>query len=280
MINKIVRTPNLTELTYRSIKRTVLLDGVDRPFRLTEEYLANRLGISKSPVREALNRLEAEGLIRIEARRGAYVRQFAAKEIRDLYDLRALLEDHSMATAVITPALLAELAASIARTEKILAEGDRLKHIEEDLRFHFLITEATGNQELGHVFDNVQQKSVLCRMESYQLSATRSPAAHKRIYQALLRGDRQEARRAMQEHILYVRDRLLASAEARPGSLPAALPKRISSRSASPQPSRSSRARLTRSSTSSNGKAKVKAKGLESILRDPLEQLGRSPASS
>jgi DNA-binding GntR family transcriptional regulator len=279
MINKIVRTPNLTELTYRSIKRTVLLGGVDRSFRLTEEYLASHLGISKSPVREALNRLEAEGLIRIVARRGAYVRQFSAKEIRDLYDLRAVLEDHSMATAVITPALLAELAASIARTENILAEGDRLKHIEEDIRFHYMITEATGNDELGRVFDNVQQKSVLCRMVSYELSASRSPAAHKRIYQAMLRGDRQRARKAMREHILYVRDRLLDRAETRVGSSPSTLPKRTSSPSAAPQPSRRARSSPTRSSTNSGGKAKVKSKGLESLPRDPFEHLGPSPAS-
>jgi DNA-binding GntR family transcriptional regulator len=270
MINKIVRTPNLTELTYRSIKRTVLLDGVDRPFRLTEEYLANRLGISKSPVREALNRLEAEGLIRIEARRGAYVRQFSAKEIRDLYDLRAMLEDYSIANAVITPALLAELASSIARTENILVEGDRLKHVEEDLRFHFMITEATGNEELGRVFDNVQQKSVLCRMESYQLSATRSPDAHKRIYQAMLRGDRQAARKAMQEHIFYVRDRLLARAEGRAGSAPPTPTKRKSSPAAASPASRNGRSRLTRSSISSGNKAKVKSDGLESVLRSHL----------
>jgi DNA-binding GntR family transcriptional regulator len=257
----------------------VLLGGLGKSFRLTEEYLANHLGISKSPVREALNRLESEGLIRIEARRGAYVRQFSAKEIRDLYDLRVLLEDHSMATAVITPTLLAELAASIARTENILAEGDRLKHIEEDLRFHSLIAEATGNDELGGVFDNIQQKSVLCRMESYELSATRSPAAHKKIYQAMLRGDKQEARRAMREHILYVRDRLLAKADARAASSSSA-PKQTVSPSALPQSKRSTGAKSTRFSSGSRGTIKVKSKGLDSLLREPLEQIGRFPAAS
>jgi DNA-binding GntR family transcriptional regulator len=218
-MNKLVRTPNLTELTYRSIKQTLLQGDLDRSFRITEEYLANRLGISKSPVREALNRLEAEGLIRIEARRGAYVRQFGAKEVRDLFDLRVMLELHSIANAQITPSLLAEMAASIARTEKNLALGDRFKHIEEDMRFHALIAEATGNQELASLFDNVQQKSVLCRMESYDLSASRSPSAHKRVYLAMLHEDRTEARKAMEEHIVYVRDRLLVEAEARAESI-------------------------------------------------------------
>jgi hypothetical protein len=83
----------------------------------------------------------------------------------------------------------------------------------------------------------------------------------------------------MQEHILYVRDRLLDRAEARAGSSHSALPKRTSSRSAAPQPSRRARSRLTRPTTGSGGKAKVKSKGLESLVSDPFEQLGSSPAS-
>lgn len=277
MIKKIVRAPNLTELTYRSIKRSVLLGGVGHTFRLTEEYLASHLGISKSPVREALNRLESEGFIRIEARRGAFVRQFSAREIRDLYDLRILLEDHTMATAVITPELLAELAASIARSAKILAEGDRLKHIEEDLRFHSMLADATGNEEFRRVFENVQQKSLLCRMESYELSATRSPAAHKRIYQAMLRGDRQEARKAMREHILFVRDRLLANAEARAQSAAPAVPELAASAAKKPAPRKP---RATRLASSSRGKKKHSANGSETLPHEPFERFERFPASS
>ncbi len=98
-MKKLTNIPNLTELTYRSIKAQ-LLDGTLREgMRLTEELLATQLGISKSPVREALNRLEAEGLVCIEARRGAYVREFSPKEISDLYDLREVLEMHSIAAA-------------------------------------------------------------------------------------------------------------------------------------------------------------------------------------
>ncbi|WP_433984656.1 GntR family transcriptional regulator [Tunturiibacter empetritectus] len=155
---KLAKIPNLTELTYRSIKQSVLNGTLGELSRLTEESLATQLGISKSPVREALNRLEAEGLVRIEARRGAYVRQFSAKEIRDLYELRELLEVHAIEAATITPKLLTDLAASINRTKKFLKNGNKLEHIEEDMRFHSLITAATGNQELCRVLENVQQK--------------------------------------------------------------------------------------------------------------------------
>jgi DNA-binding GntR family transcriptional regulator len=214
-LQKLPKAPNLTEMTYLSIKQSVLTGSIEPSFRLTEEHLATQLGISKSPVREALNRLETEGLIRIEARRGASVRQFSAKEIRDLYDLRVVLELHSISAAAITPALLDDLADSIKRTEQILVAGDRLAHIEEDLRFHRTLAEATGNGELCRIFENVQQKSLLCRYKSYELSATSSPLAHKKIYKALKLGQLEDAQAAMKEHIVYVRDRLLADIERR-----------------------------------------------------------------
>jgi DNA-binding GntR family transcriptional regulator len=211
MMIKLVQTPNLTERTYRSIKQSLLNGTLGEQSRLTEESLASQLGISKSPVREALNRLEAEGLVCIEARRGAFVRQFSAKEIRDLYDIRLVLEEHSVVAAAITPKFLSDLAASINRTMKFLKAGNKLEHIEEDMRFHAMITAATGNQELCRVLENVQQKMLICRSKSYELSATTAPVAHRKIYEALKIEDRKGAKAAMREHITFVRDRLMAS---------------------------------------------------------------------
>jgi DNA-binding GntR family transcriptional regulator len=206
---KLPKAPNLTEMTYLRIKQSVLTGSIEPSFRLTEEHIATQLGVSKSPVREALNRLEGEGLIRIEARRGASVRQFSRKEVTDLYNLRVALELHSISDASITRTVLSELEESIKRTEEILKAGDRLAHIEEDLRFHRILAEATGNGELCSVFENVQQKTLLCRYRSYELSATSSPLAHKKIYKALTQGRISEAQDAMRNHIVYVRDRLL-----------------------------------------------------------------------
>lgn len=212
-MKKLTNIPNLTELTYRSIKEKLLDGTFSEGTRLTEEQLANQLGISKSPVREALNRLEAEGLVCIESRRGAYVREFSMKELNDLYEFREVLELHSIATAEITATLLSEMAASIERTKKFLAAGDKLKHIEEDLRFHGMIAAASGNAEFCRVFENIQQKSLLCRVKTYHLSGSTSPNGHRKIYQALKRHDRRAAKLAMQEHIQLVKDRLLESLE-------------------------------------------------------------------
>lgn len=74
---------NLTTLAYNSIKEYILDGRLDENSRLTEEFLSTQLGISKSPIREALNRLEAEGLIRIEPRKGAYLRRLSVTEVTD-----------------------------------------------------------------------------------------------------------------------------------------------------------------------------------------------------
>jgi DNA-binding GntR family transcriptional regulator len=208
-MKKLTNVPNLTELTYRSIKGQLLGGALPEGTRLTEELLATQLGVSKSPVREALNRLEAEGLVCIESRRGAYVREFSAKEVSDLYEFREMLELHSIAAAKVTPGLLRELAGSIERTRAFLQARDRIRHVEEDLRFHGMIAEASANPEFFRVFENVQQKSLLCRYKTFDLSGSSSPNSHDRIYQALKALDRRGAQTAMQDHIRFVKDCLL-----------------------------------------------------------------------
>ena len=218
-LSKVSKGPSLTELAYESVKRYLLSGKLAERARLTEEALANQLGISKSPVREALNRLETEGLICIEARRGAYVRTFSREEARNLYDLREVLEVYALSLVRITPVFLSELRSSIERTARNLAEGDKLAHVDEDMHFHRLIARATGNDELCSMLENLQQKSLLSRAKTYHLSASTAPVSHYRIYDALSAGDREEAMRHMREHIAFVRKTLLDTMS--PRELPA-----------------------------------------------------------
>ena len=211
---KIAKPPNLTELAYLSVKQSLVDGSLGEGEKLTEESLASQLGISKSPIREALNRLESEGLLCIEARRGAYVRMFSSKDVSNLYDLRELLEVHAVGLAVITPVLLLELAESIEHTQIHLQVGDRMAHVEEDIRFHNLIAAATGNEELRRILENLNHKSLLCRSKTFELSATTAPVSHSRIYLALKEGHRALAQQAMKEHIQFVRDSLLRSLRA------------------------------------------------------------------
>lgn len=211
---KIPKYPNLAELAYLHVKRHILEGPLKEGAKLTEDTLATQLGISKSPVREALNRLESEGLVTIETRRGAYVRRFSLQEASDLYNLRELLEVYAVGLAQITPSFLTDLAVSIDRTKRDLGERNTMAYIEEDIRFHNLIAAATGNQELCRILENLSQKSILCRSRTSRLAAAaESPDCHDRVYLALRKGDRELAQQAMREHICFFRDALLRSLE-------------------------------------------------------------------
>jgi DNA-binding GntR family transcriptional regulator len=200
---------SLTALAYESIKRYILEGKLDNNPRLTEESLSTQLGISKSPVREALNSLQAEGLIRIQPRRGAYLRQFSVKEVKDLYDLRETLEVYAVGAAKITPELIAELTKSVTRTGKFLKANDKIKHIEEDTVFHGAIANATENVELSRVLQNIQNQIWLCRCKTYDLSSSSAPDAHRAILEALKENDRTKAQDVMRNHISHVRRRLI-----------------------------------------------------------------------
>ncbi len=214
-IRKLKLPTNLTTLAYRSIKRYILEGRLDENSRLTEESLSLQLGISKSPVREALNRLEAEGLIHIQPRKGAYLRRLSTKEIADLYDLREALEAHVMRTAKVTPALLAELQQSLKRQRAFLKANDRARYIEEDVHFHAQLAQATENARLCSVLENIQNQIWLARRSTYKLSSSSAPDYHEAIMKALEAGDRKEAEAAMRGHIQHVKQRLLEFLESK-----------------------------------------------------------------
>jgi DNA-binding GntR family transcriptional regulator len=210
-IRKLKPARSLTQLAYGSIKAYILHEDFADDTRLTEDFLSRRLGISKSPVREALNSLNTEGLIRIEPRRGAYLRSFSVQEARDLYNLREILEVYAVSIATLTPEVIGELRSSTQRMRKFLKAKDKASHIEEDVHFHQLIASATGNSELCRVLANIHSQIWLCRRKTYNLSASTSPDIHQSILEALAMGDRTLAQKRMRDHIAMVRQRLIDS---------------------------------------------------------------------
>lgn len=214
-MKKIEIPSNLTTLAYNSIREYILQGRLDEASRLTEDFLSAQLGISKSPVREALNRLEAEGLIRIEPRKGAYLRRLSATEIKELYDTREALEAHVVRTAALSAALLSDLRQSVKRQRALLKANDKPHYIEEDVRFHSLLAQATGNAFLCSLLTNIQNQIWLSRRKTYDLSSSTAPDNHQAIVEALEADDRPRAESAMRAHIQTVRTRLVEFLESR-----------------------------------------------------------------
>lgn len=201
---------NLTALAHQHIKEHILSGKLEPNERITEEYIAAQLGISKSPIREALTRLEAEGLIRIEPRRGAYLKSFNVKDISELYDLREALEVHAVLTAQLTPAVLNLLKRSV----KLLLQQHKTKqksgYIQHDIDFHSGIANATGNSRLVQALDNLQDQLRILRLKTFDLSSDRGVHAHPAILARLVANDRTGAVKLMREHIRSTRDELCA----------------------------------------------------------------------
>lgn len=177
---------------------------------LREEELAAEVGVSRTPVREALRRLAAEGLIEFAANRRARVAQVSERDLNEIFSLRGLLEGFgaSLAATRITPDQLAELERLSAQMEQESASdapAERLAPIHRS--FHLLVASAAGNKRLETVIGNVTQVAWLQHtLEKYGPDYTRrSIAQHREIISALRTGNAQWASSIMQAHVLGAR---------------------------------------------------------------------------
>ena len=195
--------------------RAAIMDGRLEPGRrLKEEELARELGISRTPVREALLFLQAEGLVESAPNRGATVRSYEPEEIEDTYDLRALLEGHAARRSAmrISEAEVRRLHESNERFA-LLKAGDAVAElIAENLVFHNAILEAAGSERLGQMVRKVIELPLVYK-SFYWYSAEQKRMSghyHEQLAIALEARDAERAELVMKEHVFEARDFLLA----------------------------------------------------------------------
>ena len=197
--------------------REAILDGRLVPGqRLKEVELAERFGISRTPIREALLYLQAEGSVLLTPNRGATVRSYSSSEIEDTYDLRALLESHAARRAAtrLSDENIEELKESCERFSKLPAtEAGLLDLVEENNRFHNVILESSGSPQLERmVRSTIQMPLVYKAFLWYSPDQTRiSQHYHEQIARAVALRDGDRAERLMMEHVLGARDFLVAA---------------------------------------------------------------------
>ena len=200
---------NLTQQAFRYIRDEIIRGKVDGWQHLTEGYFAERFGISKSPVREALNRLESEGLITIVPRRGAFVVQLSVQDIEEIFELREALEALVVKDAVLDEKILARMRAAVMSAKHYLEEGDKTNYIRADAAFHSILAEASSNSRLKKILENMRNQMLIVRSRTFELSSHTSVKQHLHILEALEQGKRDVAADLMVEHIRTVRARLL-----------------------------------------------------------------------
>jgi DNA-binding GntR family transcriptional regulator len=195
--------------------RTAILEGRLPPgHRLKEGELAAELGISRTPIREALFILQAEGLIEATPNRGATVRSYELDELRDMYELRAVLEGLAARRAAprLTRERIDELRASCDRFGVVAEGGDVSAIVAENLFFHETIHDAAGSARLAEmVRQTIAIPLVYRSFVWYSTDQIRgSLHYHRQLVGAFERRDAERAELLMKEHLLEALDMLVA----------------------------------------------------------------------
>jgi DNA-binding GntR family transcriptional regulator len=183
--------------------------------RLNEVELANALGISRGPLREAIQRLRSEGLLTTVSHRGAFVRSFSDDELRQLYEVRIALETHAVRLAVRgdNASRIGNLRDLLADTKEAMIAGPAYPR---DLDFHRKLVAVTGNQTLIDATLDVHRKIDLARSRSAHRAARARDAfdEHEQIVHHMENGSAETAAKVLAKHLLSSLESALAILDA------------------------------------------------------------------
>ncbi|MBB4893991.1 DNA-binding GntR family transcriptional regulator [Streptomyces olivoverticillatus] len=203
------RRPPAAERVYAHVKDAVLHRRYEGGTLLTEGDLAEAVGVSRTPVREALLRLEGEGLLKLYPKKGALVLAVSAQEIADVVETRLLVEKHAAAKAVPAPeGLIARLEELLDAMRRQAAAGDLAAVSVSDRAFHAEIVRSAGNQILSRLYDQLRDRQLrmgVALMHAHPDRITKNHTEHTEILEALRAGDAQEAVRVIDRHVGWVR---------------------------------------------------------------------------
>lgn len=205
---------------YRVIREGILAGEFPQGSHITARQLAEATGLSRTPVREAMRRLDAEGMITLIPNRGAFVARWSDEEIKQIYELRVLLESFAAQVAAerITEAERADLQALAEEMNRLVEEQpidfDAIASVND--RFHKGLLEACGNRRLRDLLGTITKVPLqLSTFRRYSIEELRRSAAqHSELVSALAVGDSDWARSVMTAHIRSARHTLLKGHEA------------------------------------------------------------------
>lgn len=173
--------------------------------RLDEQRLAERFDASRTPLREAFQQLAASGLVVLEARRGAFVRQPAFEEMVEMFEVMAELEAlcGRLAARRVTEPVLAAITTTVHACEAAVARGDSDGYYAENEQFHRLIYDASGNRFLASEAMRLHRRLQPYRRMQLQLRGRmgQSLDEHRTILRSLERGDEQTAAETLRSHV-------------------------------------------------------------------------------
>ena len=196
----------LRDVVFNTLRQAILRGELKPGERLMEVQLANKLGVSRTPIREAIRKLELEGLVLMIPRKGAEVADITEKSLMDVLEVRKALEELAVQLCCdkITGKEIEELHRAADDFRRILKTSDDVTEIAEaDVRFHDIIYLATGNQKLIQILNNLREQMYRYRVECIKRKESHPIliAEHEEIIRRIENKEKKEAADLVCRHI-------------------------------------------------------------------------------
>jgi len=208
----LVQTNSLSMLVQRELERRILAGELTAGAKLNEATIAEMLGVSRGPVREAFRSLEESGLVRLEKNRGVFVRLISLQEADEIYELRAALDEFA-GKRVAQRAVAADvrdLRAIVERMDRAAARDELDAYYRANLQFHDRLVELAGNAKLLTTYRRLVNELHLYRRASLAQAGALpiSTREHHDIVEKIASGQAAAAGRALYEHVMGSRERM------------------------------------------------------------------------
>lgn len=195
----------LRDVVFKKIRRAILTGELKPGERLMEIHLANKLGVSRTPIREAIRKLELEGLVVMVPRKGAVVGEITEKSLKDVLEVRRALDMLSaeLACERITESGKKELKKACMDFEEAVKSGKLQEIAQKDVALHNIIVEATGNIRLEQMVNNLSEQMYRYRFEYIKDTSRHKTLMeeHQQIYESILKCDKKLAAELAKRHI-------------------------------------------------------------------------------
>lgn len=205
----------LRDVVFNTLRQAILKGELKPGERLMEIALADKLGVSRTPIREALRKLEQEGLVVMIPRRGAQVADITEKDLNDVLEVRIALENLSVEKACkrMTEEQIKKLGLAAKEFERTTAENNLVKLAEADVAFHEIIYQAADNQTLNQVQSNLREQIYRYRVEYLKDEEMRNQLVkeHEQLYLAMKERNVEKAQEISFHHIENQRKGIIRS---------------------------------------------------------------------
>lgn len=195
----------LRDVVFNTLRQAILKGELKPGERLMEIALAERLGVSRTPIREAMRKLELEGLVVMIPRRGAQVANITEKDLNDVLEVRIALENVAIEKACkrMSEEQMGQLMFAAKEFERTTTEGNLVKLAEADVAFHEIIYKASDNVRLIQVLNNLREQIYRYRVEYLKDEETRNLLVkeHEELTSAIRSRDIQRAQEISFQHL-------------------------------------------------------------------------------